>query len=54
MPTPCEEHLIILSPTTRTSTTKKTLNIALVVRRAGEQAAARSSQLCQRLTVFFD
>ena len=52
MPTPFEDHLTILSPITRTLTTKETFTIALGVRSAEEQAAARLFQLCQRMIVF--
>ena len=38
--------------TTRTLMTKETFTIALGVRSAGEQVAARLSQLCQRVIVF--
>ena len=52
MPTPFEDHLTILSPITRTMTTKETFTIALRVRNAEEQVAARLSQWCQRVIVF--
>ena len=52
MPTPFEDHLTILSPITRTLTTKETFPIALGVLSAEEQAAARLSQWCQRMIVF--
>ena len=52
MPTPFEDHLTILSPTTRTLMTKETFTFALGVRSAGEQVAARLSQWCQRVMVF--
>ena len=52
MPTPFEDHLTILSPTTRTWMTKETFIIALRVRSAGEQVAAGSSEWCQRMIVF--
>ena len=52
MPTPFEDHLTILSPITRTLTTKETFTIALGVRSAEEQAAARLSQWCLRLDIF--
>ena len=52
MPTPFEDHLTILSPITRTLTTKETFTMALGVRSAEEQAAARLSQWCQRMIVF--
>ena len=52
MPTPIEDHLTILSPITRTLTTKETFTIALGVRSAEEQAAARLSQWCLRLDSF--
>ena len=49
MPTPFEDHLAILSPITRTLTTKETFTIALGLRSAEEQAAARLSQWWLRL-----
>ena len=52
MPTSFEDHLAILSPTTRTMMTKETFTIALGVRSAGEQVAARLSQWYQRVIVF--
>ena len=52
MPTPFEDHLTTLSPITRTWTTKETFSIALGVRSAEEQVAARLSQWCQRVIVF--
>ena len=52
MPTPFEDHLTILSPITRTSTTKETFTIALGLRSAEEQVAARLSQWCLRLDIF--
>ena len=52
MPTPFEDHLTTLSPITRTLTTKETFSIALGVRSAEEQVAARLSQWCLRLDSF--
>ena len=52
MPTPFEDHLTTLSPITRTLTTKETFSIALGVRSAEEQVAARLLQWCQRVIVF--
>ena len=52
MPTPFEDHLTTLSPITRTLTTKETFSIALGVRSAEEQVAARLSQLCLSVIVF--
>ena len=52
MPTPFEDHLTTLSPITRTLTTKETFSIALGVRSAEEQVAARLSQWCVRLDIF--
>ena len=52
MPTPFEDHLTTLSPITRTMTTKETFTIALGLRSAEEQAAARLSQWCVRLDSF--
>ena len=40
MPTPFEDHLTILSPITRSLTTKETFTIALGLFSAEEQAAA--------------
>ena len=52
MPTPFEDHLTILSPITRKLTTNETFTIALGVRSAEEQAAARLSQWCLSMIVF--
>ena len=52
MPTPFEDHLTTFSPITKTLTTKETFSIALGVRNAEEQVAARLSQWCHRVIVF--
>ena len=52
MPTPFEDHLTFLSPTTRTLMTKDTFTIALGLRSAGEQLAARLSQWFWRVIVY--
>ena len=52
MPTPFEDHLTILSPITRTLTTKETFTIVLGLRSAEEQAAARLSPWCLQLDSF--
>ena len=52
MRTAFEDRLTTLSRITRTLTTKETFSIALGVRSAEEQVAARLFQWCQRMIVF--